>query len=57
MRRDQPTTAGFLYTDTGGDGPVVVLLHGVLINGSLWNGVGDGCCGGGNPTPYRMHAA
>ena len=25
-----------MYTDTGGDGPVVVLLHGVLMNGSLW---------------------
>lgn len=42
MLRYQSTTAGFLYTDTGGDGPVVVLLHGVLMNGSLWNGVVDG---------------
>ena len=38
----QPTTAGFLYSDTGGDGPVIVLLHGVLMNGSMWNGVVDG---------------
>ena len=37
MRLHQPATAGFPYTDTGGDGPVVVLLHGVLMNGSLWN--------------------
>ena len=42
MRCDQPTTADFSYTDTGGDGPVVVLLHGVLMNGSLWDGVVDG---------------
>ena len=26
-----------MYADTGGDGPVVVLLHGVLMNGSLWS--------------------
>ena len=31
-----PTSAGLMYADTGGDGPVVVLLHGVLMNGSLW---------------------
>ena len=30
-----------MYSDTGGDGPVVVLLHGVLMNGSLWNKVVD----------------
>ena len=27
------------YEDTGGDGPVLVLLHGVAMNGSLWRGV------------------
>jgi pimeloyl-ACP methyl ester carboxylesterase len=27
------------YEDTGGDGPVVVLLHGVAMSGSLWRGV------------------
>jgi len=27
------------YEDTGGDGPVVVLLHGVAMNGSLWRTV------------------
>jgi pimeloyl-ACP methyl ester carboxylesterase len=27
------------YEDTGGDGPVVVLLHGVAMNGSLWRGM------------------
>ena len=28
--------------DTGGDGPVVVLLHGVLMNGTLWDAVVGG---------------
>ncbi len=27
------------YADTGGDGPVLVLLHGVNMSGSLWDGV------------------
>ena len=27
MRLDEPTAAGLMYSDTGGDGPVVVLLH------------------------------
>ena len=31
-----------MYSDTGGDGPVVVLLHGVLMNGTLWEDVVDG---------------
>ena len=26
------------YTDTGGRGPVVVFVHGLLMNGSLWDG-------------------
>ncbi|WP_306172901.1 alpha/beta hydrolase [Mycolicibacterium hippocampi] len=29
------------YLDTGGDGPVVVLLHGVNMDASLWRGVVD----------------
>jgi pimeloyl-ACP methyl ester carboxylesterase len=29
------------YVDTGGDGPVVVLLHGLLMDASLWDGVID----------------
>ena len=31
-----------MYSDTGGNGPVVVLLHGVLVNGSIWKEVVDG---------------
>jgi pimeloyl-ACP methyl ester carboxylesterase len=27
------------YTDTGGDGPVIVLLHGLLMDASLWDDV------------------
>ena len=45
MHLEGPTAAGLMYSDTGGDGPVVVLLHGVLMNGSLWDevvgGLGD----------------
>ena len=42
MQPKGPTTAGLMYSDTGGTGPVVVLLHGVLMNGSVWNDVVDG---------------
>ena len=42
MQLEGPTAAGFMYSDTGGDGPVVVLLHGVLMNGTLWDGVVGG---------------
>ena len=32
-------SAGTLdYVDTGGDGPTVVLVHGLLMDGSLWDG-------------------
>ncbi len=34
------------YRDTGGNGPVVVLLHGLIMDGSVWDAVlaelGDG---------------
>jgi pimeloyl-ACP methyl ester carboxylesterase len=30
------------YTDTGGDGPVLVLLHGLMMDASLWDGVISG---------------
>lgn len=33
---ERPTTT-FEYTDTGGEGPVVVFLHGVLMNGLVWD--------------------
>lgn len=26
------------YQDTGGDGPVLVLLHGLMMDASLWDG-------------------
>ncbi|MFG2591858.1 alpha/beta fold hydrolase [Streptomyces sp. NPDC048438] len=40
---DVTLSAGVVeYEDTGGDGPVVVLLHGVAMNGSLWRHVVDG---------------
>ena len=42
MRLEGPTAAGLMYSDTGGDGPVVVLLHGVLMNGTLWDAVVGG---------------
>ena len=45
MQLEGPTAAGLMYSDTGGDGPVVVLLHGVLMSGTLWDtvvgGLGD----------------
>ena len=45
MQLEGPTAGGLMYSDTGGDGPVVVLLHGVLMNGTLWDtvvgGLGD----------------
>jgi pimeloyl-ACP methyl ester carboxylesterase len=33
------------YHDTGGDGPVLVLLHGLLMDGSLWDAVLPGLGG------------
>ncbi len=37
---DVELTAGTIeYEDTGGDGPVVVLLHGLAMDGSLWRHV------------------
>ncbi|MBT2901552.1 alpha/beta fold hydrolase [Streptomyces sp. McG3] len=44
---DVKLSAGVIeYHDTGGEGPVVVLLHGVAMDGSLWDevvaGLGDG---------------
>ena len=43
MRKTLELSAGVLdYTDTGGSGPVVVLLHGLLMDGSLWDAVTAG---------------
>ena len=42
MQLEGPTAAGLMYSDTGGDGPVVVLLHGVLMSGTLWDTVVGG---------------
>ena len=42
MEPDRRAAAGFMCSDTGGEGPVVVLLHGVLTSGSLWDDVVDG---------------
>ncbi|MDE0362907.1 MAG: hypothetical protein OXI74_17170 [Rhodospirillaceae bacterium] len=42
MQPQGPTTAGLMYSDTAASGPVVVLLHGVLMNGSVWKDVVDG---------------
>ena len=42
MQHEDPTAAGLMYSDTGGDGQVVVLLHGVLMNGTLWDVVVGG---------------
>ena len=41
MPLEGPTTTGLMYSDTGGDRPAVVFLHGVLMNGSVWAEVVD----------------
>ena len=42
MQLQGPTASGLMYSDSGGDGPVVVLLHGVLMGGYLWDTVIEG---------------
>jgi pimeloyl-ACP methyl ester carboxylesterase len=39
MREIELTAGTIEYEDTGGDGPVVVLLHGLAMDGSLWRNV------------------
>src|SRR6516162_9838627 len=39
MTRIELSAGTVEYTDTGGDGPVLVLLHGLLMDASLWDGV------------------
>src|SRR3954464_9717249 len=53
-------TAGTIdYEDTGGDGPVVVLLHGLAMDGSLWRHVvadlRPAPRSGGPPLPFGAH--
>ena len=38
MNEIQLSAGTIEYTDTGGDGPTVVLLHGLMMDGSLWDG-------------------
>ena len=37
MQLEGLTAGGLMYSDTSGCGPVVVMLHGVLVNGTLWD--------------------
>jgi hypothetical protein len=39
MGRMELSAGTIEYEDTGGDGPVIVLLHGLLMDASLWEGV------------------
>src|SRR5487761_782238 len=39
MREVELSAGTVEYTDTGGDGPVLVLLHGLMMDASLWDGV------------------
>jgi pimeloyl-ACP methyl ester carboxylesterase len=39
METIELSAATIAYEDTGGDGPVIVLLHGLLMDASLWDGV------------------
>ena len=45
MKLKGPSSAGLMYSDSGGGGPVVVFLHGVLMGGTLWSDVVDGLRG------------
>jgi pimeloyl-ACP methyl ester carboxylesterase len=40
--REIELSAGMIeYEDTGGEGPAIVLVHGLIMDGSLWSGVID----------------
>jgi pimeloyl-ACP methyl ester carboxylesterase len=39
------STGSIEYTDTGGSGPVLVLLHGLVMDGGVWDEVVDGLGG------------
>ncbi|HYU02776.1 MAG TPA: alpha/beta fold hydrolase [Jatrophihabitantaceae bacterium] len=38
MRRIELSAGTIEYEDTGGDGPTIVLLHGLMMDASLWDG-------------------
>jgi pimeloyl-ACP methyl ester carboxylesterase len=38
MNRIELSAGAIAYEDTGGGGPVLVLLHGLMMDGSLWDG-------------------
>jgi pimeloyl-ACP methyl ester carboxylesterase len=38
MKQIELSAGTIEYTDTGGDGPVIVLLHGLMMDSSLWDG-------------------
>ena len=38
MREIELSAGTIEYTDTGGGGPVIVLLHGLMMDSSLWDG-------------------
>ena len=38
MRQIELSAGAIDYQDTGGDGPVIVLLHGLMMDASLWDG-------------------
>src|SRR2546423_4598058 len=46
LKRVELSSGTIEYQDTGGAGPVVVLLHGLLMDASLWDGVIAGLSGG-----------
>ncbi len=39
MHEVQLSAGTIRYRDTGGEGPVVLFLHGLLVNGMLWRDV------------------
>jgi pimeloyl-ACP methyl ester carboxylesterase len=38
MRKIEQSTGTIGYEDTGGDGPTIVLLQGLMMDASLWDG-------------------
>ncbi|MFG2599068.1 alpha/beta fold hydrolase [Streptomyces sp. NPDC048462] len=63
VTREIELSAGTVaYEDTGGDGPVVVLLHGLLMDASLWDGTvaglpaGHRCLAPTLPLGAHLHA-